>query len=93
MLHARHGKAVVPRRCSLGPAEQVRTDAYQRAIEGNPGLLRGATVLDVGAGTGILSMFSARAGAACVFGAHACMLNKHCSFCSMLPPWAYAKSY
>ena len=61
---------------------QVRTDAYQRAVEGNPGLLRGATVLDVGAGTGILSMFAARAGAAHVFGAHACMLSVPRSLCA-----------
>ena len=50
---------------------QVRTEAYQRAIEGNPALIRGAAVLDVGAGTGILSLFAARAGAAHVFGARA----------------------
>ncbi len=47
---------------------QVRTDAYQAAIEGNPSLMRGATVLDVGTGTGILSLFAARAGAQRVLG-------------------------
>lgn len=47
---------------------QVRTDAYQAALEGNPSLLSGATVLDVGCGTGILSMFAARGGAAAVVG-------------------------
>ncbi|KAK9835065.1 hypothetical protein WJX81_008355 [Elliptochloris bilobata] len=45
-------------------ADKVRTEAYRRALEGNPDLMRGATVLDVGCGTGILSMFAARAGAA-----------------------------
>ncbi|GAB4820494.1 hypothetical protein N2152v2_007540 [Parachlorella kessleri] len=49
-------------------ADKVRTDAYQAALEGNPALLRGATVLDVGCGTAILSMFAARAGAAAVVG-------------------------
>lgn len=33
---------------------QVRTDAYRQALLNNPSLLRGATVLDVGCGTGIL---------------------------------------
>jgi methylase of polypeptide subunit release factors len=42
---------------------QARTEAYQQALEGNPGLLGGASVLDVGCGTGILSMFAARGGA------------------------------
>jgi len=50
-------------------APQVRTEAYRRALEGNPELLRGAVVLDVGCGTGILSMFAARAGAKRVIGA------------------------
>ena len=33
---------------------QVRTDAYQDAIVGNPTLLKNAVVMDVGCGTGIL---------------------------------------
>eukprot|EP00891_Asterochloris_glomerata_P000043 jgi/Astpho2/43/gw1.00001.41.1_t len=49
-------------------ADKVRTEAYRDALERNPGLLNGARVLDVGCGTGILSMFAARAGARHVIG-------------------------
>ncbi|CAI5947255.1 unnamed protein product [Closterium sp. NIES-65] len=40
------------------PALQARTTAYQAALEENPSLIEGATVLDVGCGTGILSFHS-----------------------------------
>eukprot|EP00915_Cephaloidophora_sp_WS-2016_P008744 GHVH01012234.1.p1 GENE.GHVH01012234.1~~GHVH01012234.1.p1 ORF type:complete len:395 (+),score=54.82 GHVH01012234.1:127-1311(+) len=43
--------------------DKVRTTAYQRAIQSNPWLFKDKVVIDVGAGTGILSMFAARAGA------------------------------
>ncbi|KAL4458014.1 hypothetical protein ABPG75_012879 [Micractinium tetrahymenae] len=49
-------------------ADKARTEAYRDALEKNPSLLRGARVLDVGCGTGILSMFAARGGAAAVVG-------------------------
>ena len=46
----------------------MRTSAYQRALYQNPSLLKGARLLDVGCGTGILAMFAARGGASQVAG-------------------------
>ena len=43
--------------------DTVRTDAYRDFIYENKDLFKGKIVLDVGCGTGILSMFCARAGA------------------------------
>jgi protein arginine N-methyltransferase 1 len=42
--------------------DQVRTRTYQNAILQNPDLFKGKVVLDVGCGTGILSLFAAKVG-------------------------------
>ena len=47
--------------------DTVRTSTYQRAIESNKEDFRDKIVLDIGAGTGILSIFAARSGAAHVY--------------------------
>jgi ribosomal protein L11 methylase PrmA len=44
--------------------DKVRTMTYMNSIMKNPHLFEGKVVMDVGCGTGILSMFAARAGAA-----------------------------
>lgn len=47
--------------------DEVRTGTYKQAILGNPHLFKDKIVLDVGCGTGILSLFCAQAGAKHVY--------------------------
>ncbi|KAL2759505.1 hypothetical protein ACRALDRAFT_1074227 [Sodiomyces alcalophilus JCM 7366] len=47
--------------------DTVRTDAYRDFIYENKALFKDKIVMDIGCGTGILSMFCARAGAKAVF--------------------------
>lgn len=47
--------------------DAVRTESYRDAMLNNPASFSGKVVLDVGCGTGILSMFAARAGARKVY--------------------------
>lgn len=44
--------------------DEVRTKTYRNSMYHNKHLFRGKTVMDIGCGTGILSMFAAKAGAA-----------------------------
>lgn len=51
--------------------DSARTEAYKNAIFSNRSLFNGKTVLDVGAGSGILSVFCAQAGASKVYAVEA----------------------
>ena len=44
--------------------DKARTDAYKNSIEKNAHLFEGKTVLDIGTGTGILSLFAVKYGKA-----------------------------
>lgn len=43
--------------------DKIRTEAYQNAILNNPHMFENKVVMDIGCGTGILSLFAAKAGA------------------------------
>ena len=51
--------------------DRARTEAYQRAITGNQYYFKDKIVMDVGAGTGVLSLFAMKAGAKKVFAVEA----------------------
>lgn len=48
-------------------SDEPRTSTYLKAIQANSAWFKDKIVLDVGAGTGILSIFAARAGAKHVY--------------------------
>jgi len=56
--------------------DQVRTDAYRKAIMSNPSFIKDKVVCDVGCGSGILSMFCAQAGAKKVYAIDASAIAK-----------------
>lgn len=55
-------------------ADHVRTNTYRTGILRNSEAIRGKVVLDVGAGTGVLSMFCVQAGAKKVYAVEACSI-------------------
>jgi len=55
----------------------VRTSVYRNAIEQNPADFKDKIVMDVGAGTGILSIFAVQAGAKKVYAIEASEMAKH----------------
>lgn len=57
--------------------DKARTEAYRDGMMANKALFDGATVIDVGCGTGILSIFAVQAGAARVVGIDASNMAKH----------------
>merc|ERR1711962_1210018 len=57
--------------------DEVRTLTYRNSIYHNKHLFRGKVVLDVGCGTGVLSMFAAKAGAAKVIGIEMSSVARH----------------
>ncbi|XP_065191424.1 protein arginine N-methyltransferase 1-like [Sycon ciliatum] len=57
--------------------DEVRTKTYRDAVYQNKHLFKGKVVLDVGCGTGILSLFCAKAGAAKVIGVDCSSIIDH----------------
>lgn len=58
--------------------DYIRTGTYQQAILSNMTDFKDCVVLDVGAGSGILSFFAAQAGAKMVYAVEASSMAHHC---------------
>lgn len=61
--------------------DEVRTLSYRSSIYQNRHLFKDKIVLDVGCGTGILSMFAAKAGAKHVYGVSYSCRKRRKPFC------------
>lgn len=61
----------------------VRTSTYQHAILSNTNDFDGKVVLDVGAGTGVLSFFAVQSGAARVYAVEASSMAIYCQVISI----------
>ena len=57
--------------------DTVRTELYRNAILNNPSNFAGKVVMDVGCGSGILSLFAAQAGAKKVYAVEASSMADH----------------
>mmetsp|Transcript_35080 Transcript_35080/g.79571 ORF Transcript_35080/g.79571 Transcript_35080/m.79571 type:complete len:324 (-) Transcript_35080:956-1927(-) len=57
--------------------DRGRMDAYRSAIMRNPGCFEGKVVLDVGAGSGVLAIWAAKAGAKRVYAVEATSMAQH----------------
>lgn len=69
--------------------DYVRTSTYQRAVLWNSDDFRDKVVLDVGAGSGILSFFAVQAGARKVYAVEASSMAQHAEVGS-IKWWLYA---
>lgn len=61
--------------------DEVRTLTYRNSMYHNKHVFKDKIVLDVGSGTGILSMFAAKAGAKHVYGVRRLDLDKSAGRC------------
>lgn len=75
--------------------DEVRTLTYRNSMYHNKHVFKDKVVLDVGSGTGILSMFAAKAGAKKVYGVRRLSLIFCVCLCSLPKnlPWWFTFSY